>query len=93
MIKGKHIAITGILAFYKREDAFSQIRTRGGIPQDSVTRETDILVVGYYRKNTIRGGKSNKRILAEKYIGQGIRIRIIKEEDFLSMLWSSPLLP
>ena len=45
MIKEKHIAITGTLAFYKREEAFFQIRIRGGIPQDNVTRETDILVV------------------------------------------------
>ena len=36
MIKEKHIAITGTLAFYKREEAFFQIRIRGGIPQDNV---------------------------------------------------------
>ena len=27
-IKGKHIAITGILAFYKRQDAFDQIECK-----------------------------------------------------------------
>ena len=48
MIKGKHIAITGILAFYKRKDAFDMIRDYGGIPQENVTKETDYLVVGYY---------------------------------------------
>ena len=88
-IKGKHIAITGVLAFYKREDAFDQIRSRGGIPQENVTKETDYLVVGHYRKNTIIGGKSNKRTLAERYIRQGCGIRIIKEDQFLSMLWYS----
>ena len=50
MIKGKHIAITGILAFYKRSEAFDLIRDHGGIPQENVTKETDYLVVGYYRK-------------------------------------------
>ena len=77
-IKGKHIAITGVIAFYKREDAFDQIRSRGGIPQENVTKETDYLVVGHYRKNTIINGKSNKRLLAERYIGQGCKIKFIK---------------
>lgn len=91
VIKGKHIAITGILTFYKREDAFEQIRSQGGIPQENVTKETDYLVVGHYRKNTIINGKSNKRILAERYMSQGCNIKIIKEELFLPMLWFSLL--
>ena len=52
-IKGKHIAITGILMFYKRSEAFDRIRDLGGIPQENVTKETDYLVVGHYRKNSI----------------------------------------
>ena len=87
MIKGKHIAITGILAFYKRSEAFDLIRDHGGIPQENVTKETDYLVVGYYRKNTLKCGKSNKRILAERYINQGLKIRIVKEDEFLGMIW------
>ena len=89
VIKGKHIAITGSLLFYKRKEAFDLIRSWGGIPQENVTKETDYLVVGHYRKNTIIGGKSNKRTLAERYIRQGCGIRIIKEDQFLSMLWYS----
>lgn len=87
VIKGKHIAITGSLLFYKRQEAFELISSRGGIPQENVTKETDYLVVGHYRKNTIIGGKSNKRILAERYIRQGCSIKIIKEDQFLPMLW------
>ena len=86
-IKGKHIAITGSLLFYKRQEAFELIRGLGGIPQENVTKETDYLVVGHYRKNTIINGKSNKRIIAERYIRQGCVIRIIKEDQFLPMLW------
>ena len=52
-IKGKHIAITGILAFYKRQDAFDQIEACGGFSQNNVTYNTDYLVVGYYRRNSI----------------------------------------
>ena len=95
-IKGKHIAITGILMFYKRSEAFDRIRDLGGIPQENVTKETDYLVVetdylvvGHYRKNSITNGKSNKRMLAERYISQGCSIRIIKEDMFLPMLWFS----
>jgi NAD-dependent DNA ligase len=91
MLKGVHVAITGILVFYKRAEAFSHICDRGGIPQATVTKETDILVVGFYRRNSIRGDKSNKRILAEKYISQGLKIRIIREDEFLALLWGSPL--
>ena len=89
-IKGKHIAITGSLLFYKRQEAFELIRGLGGIPQENVTRETDYLVVGHYRKNTIIGDKSNKRILAERYIRQGCGIKIIREDQFLQMLWFAP---
>lgn len=86
-IKGKHIAITGILAFYRRKDAFDQIGLHGGYAQNNVTKKTDYLVVGYYRPNSICGGRSNKTILAEKYISQGHKIRIIKEDELLGMLW------
>ena len=83
MIKDKHIAITGILNFYRRDDAFSLIRICGGIPQDFVTMDTDYLVVGRYRANSIHSGKSNKRMLAEKYISKGKKIKIITAFMFI----------
>lgn len=91
MIKGKHIAITGSLLFYKRKDAFAQISARGGIPQDTVTHETDILVVGSYRKGSLVGDKSNKLLTAERYNKQGKNIQIIHEDEFLYLLWNTPL--
>ena len=90
-IKGKRIAITGTLVFYKRKAMFDLIHDLGGIPQKNVTKETDYLVVGYYRENKLKNGKSNKRLLAERYISQGRKIKIIREEEFLQMLWFSPL--
>ncbi len=93
MIEGKHIAITGALVFYnRRKDAFAQILDRKGIPQNTVTKQTDTLVVGYYRKGTLRGSKSRKLRLAERYMEQGQSIQIIDEDRFLAMLWSSPVL-
>lgn len=91
LIKGKHFAITGILAFYKRKDAYDQIDVRGGYSQSNVTKNTDYLVIGYYRPNSIHDGKSNKTRLAEKYIRQGLKIKTIKEDEFLGMLWSAQL--
>ena len=90
-IKGKYIVVTGILAFYKRKDVYEQIGVRGGYSQSNVTKNTDYLVIGYYRPNSIYGGKSNKTRLAEEYIRQGKKIRIIKEDEFLGMLWSAQL--
>ena len=85
--QGKKIAISGILNFYKREEAFSLIKECEGIPQSFVTRDTDYLIIGRYRANSIHGEKSNKRKLAEKYIKQGKKIKIIREDEFLGMLW------
>lgn len=87
LIKGRRFAITGALMFYKRKDAFELIQGCGGIPQLNVTKETDYLIVGYYRKKVPAGFKSKKRILAEHYIGLGQHIKIIREDDFLPMLW------
>ena len=79
------------MAGTKRNDAFEQIRLRGGLPQEDVTKTTDFLVVGHYRKNSIRGDKSNKRLRAEKYIEHGQKIKIIMEDEFLGMLWAASL--
>ena len=92
MIRGKHIVITGKLLFYKRKDAFDQIICRGGIPQSSVTVDTDYLVIGYYREGILTGDKSNKRIRAEKYAAQGKKVKLISHEEFMVMLWNSPLI-
>lgn len=92
LIKGKYIAVTGILAFYKRKDVYDQIDARGGYSQNNVTKNTDYLVIGYYRPNSIHDGKSNKTRLAEKHIKQGIKIKIIKEDEFLGMLWSAQIM-
>ena len=91
-IKGKHIAITGILVFYKRAAAFEQISCRGGIPQNTVTKETDYLVIGYYRDGVLDGEKSNKQVRAEKYMKEGKQIKVITGDEFVASLWNAPVL-
>ena len=42
----------------------------------------------YFITGTAYAGKSTMvRLLAEKYISQGEKIKIIKEDEFLGMLW------
>lgn len=86
-LKGKRIVITGVLEFYTRSEAFAEIVAAGGIPQQYVTRETDFLVVGYYRPNMLIDGKSKKYRTAERYISSGSAINIISGETFLRSLW------
>lgn len=91
-IKGKYIAITGILAFYKRMEAFEQISYRGGIPQNTVTKKTDYLVIGYYNDGVLDGEKSNKQVRAEKYMKEGKKIKVITGDEFVAALWNAPVL-
>lgn len=92
MIKGKYIAITGRLLFYTRREAFDHICCRGGIPQSSVTRDTDYLVIGSYRDGVLIRGKSNKQLYAEKLSIQGSDIQVITDAEFTVLLWNAPLI-
>ena len=45
-LSGKKVVVTGKLEVYTRSTINDEIIRRGGTPQSSVTRATDILVVG-----------------------------------------------
>lgn len=45
-LAGKYICITGKHETYSREKIFEIIESHGGIPQDSVTKQTSLLLVG-----------------------------------------------
>ena len=85
-IQGKQIVITGKLPFLTREQAFKLIYSRGGIPKKTVTKETDYLVIGTYRKGSLKGNKSNKLKKTEKYMEKGRDIKIITGEEFMKSL-------
>ena len=59
-LENKKICITGSFEGYKRDDIIKMIEDRGGIPVNSVTKETDILLSG-------EGKVGNKLKDAEKY--------------------------
>ena len=82
IIKGKHVAITGILAFYKRQEALDQIEACGGYSQNNVTQNTDYLVVGYYRPNSIIRLKESKT-MARKYYNDNYSVLGIEKGEML----------
>ncbi len=69
-LAGKYVCITGKHETYSREQLFQFIEAEGGIPQDNVTRQTNLLVVGE--------SPGSKLARAEK---QGIPI--VPMEEFL----------
>jgi len=72
-LAGKTVVLTGGLASMTREEAQEAIREAGGTPGSSVSRKTDLVVVG---ENP--GSKLRK--------AQELGIRTIDEEEFLRLL-------
>jgi len=84
---GKKVVFTGALVRFKREAAMQLVANLGGINQNSVTKETDFLVLGnndYCR--TIKDGKSSKQKIAEEYMLKGTGISIMDEQTFYDMV-------
>ena len=84
---GKKVVFTGALVRFKRDAAMQLVANLGGINQNSVTKETDFLVLGnndYCR--TIKDGKSSKQKKAEEYMLKGTGISIMDEETFYDMV-------
>ena len=70
-----------------RRDAYQLVLNLGGIPEDTITKKTDFLVVG----NTdfaasIKNGKTNKMKKADMYRAKGQDILTLSENTFFQML-------
>jgi exonuclease family protein len=64
-----------------------KIKDIGGIPIDSVTKQTEVLVIGqqdYYRVGD--SGMSNKQKKALKLLEKGQDIEILSESEFINRL-------
>ena len=83
----KHCVFTGTLEKMNRKDAAQLIANLGGIPDNSVTKKTNFLILGNndYCKS-IKDGKSNKQKTAEGYILNGLDISIVSEYVFYDMI-------
>lgn len=84
---GKVVVFTGELSSMKRKDAFQIVLNLGGIPKNSVTKETNFLVVGKEEfADSVKNGKTNKMQKAEDYAKKGLDIITVSEDTFFSMI-------
>ena len=84
---GKVVVFTGTLERMPRRDAMQLVVDIGGFCGDSITKQTNFLVLGNNDYcSSIKGGKSNKQKKAEKLILEGQDISIISENVFYEMM-------
>ena len=80
---GKTFVFTGTLEKMPRKDAMQKVINLGCVAQDSVTKQTDFLVLG---ANDYLNGKSSKQKKVEELILKGYDIKIISEDVFYDMI-------
>lgn len=86
-IQNKVFVITGTLERLSRKEANDLIQLHKGIIGNSVTKNTDYLVLGSLEYcASIKGNKSIKQKRAEDLILQGFDISIISENDFYDLI-------
>lgn len=84
---GKHCCFTGTLEKMVRKDAMQIVVDYGGILDNSVTKNTNYLILGNNDYcTTIKGGKSAKHKKAEALKLAGNDIEIIPENVFYEMI-------
>ncbi len=84
---GKSIVLTGELSFMDRRTAMQKIVNVGGIIHNSVSKNTDYLIVGKQDKAIVgEDGLSGKEEKAYELISKGIGIKIINEDEFINLL-------
>ena len=83
---GVSVCFTGTLEKMVRKDALQLVKNLGGIPMDSVTKATNLLVLGDVDYKNSREIKSNKFKKAEELILKGYDLKIISETVFLDMI-------
>lgn len=83
---GKCICITGALLRESRQELLQKVVNVGGIAVDSVTKKTEILVLGSKEERFGKGKKSSKILKAEKMMMDGHPIRILSEEELYKLL-------
>ena len=84
---GKHVVFTGKLERMIRRDAMQIVVNLGGVLDNSVTKETNYLILGNNDYNAIlKGEKSAKHKKAEKLKLEGQDIDILDEFTFYDLL-------
>lgn len=83
-LSGKYVVFTGKLCDFTRNDAIDEVSKLGGIPQNGVTKKTNVLVIG--EDDFGVGENSNKKMKADQYISNGQDLQIIYESEFKEII-------
>lgn len=84
---GKSVCFTGTCQYGTRKELLQKVAEIGGIPTDSVTAKTDVLVVGQQDyKKVGEDGMSGKQEKAMKLLASRKNIEILSEAEFLSRI-------
>lgn len=82
---GKAVCFTGKCQFGTRKDLLQKIKDIGGIPMDSVTKDTNVLIVGQQDYRVVGAdGMSSKQKKAISLLQNGQDIEILSEAEFLN---------
>ena len=81
-----HVVFTGNLAPLTRREAMQIVADLGGIPENTVTKNTNFLVSGVQDPTQIKGKYSKKQEKALKYQKEGQDIAVIDSVVFLDMI-------
>ena len=82
---GKSVCFTGAFSFAVRKELLAKMAELGAIPMNSVTKETNILVVGQQDYRVVGdSGMSSKQKKAMSLIDKGQELEIMSESEFLT---------
>lgn len=83
----KKVVFTGTLGSMTRQNAMQLVLNAGGIPLNSVTKDTDFLVMGMQDYSKFTNGKeSNKTKQVKHYMQEGLPVQIIDEDEFVQLI-------
>ena len=87
LLFGKNVVFSGAVQGISREKATSIVQSIGGLVEERVTKRTNYVISGIQDPTALRGHeKSSKIMKAERYIGEGLDIHILSEEDFRNLI-------
>lgn len=85
---GLEIVFTGVLSSMTREEAQLKVMKAGGVPKNSVSKKTNMLVFGQQDARVLRPGAehSGKMRKSLELILSGANLELVDEKTFLEML-------
>ncbi|MDV4148422.1 BRCT domain-containing protein [Enterococcus faecalis] len=87
MFNHDYVVFTGTLRTMTRKQAKLIVEGLGGTNQSSVTKQTTILVKGYFTMDLIMGDRLSKKVLdTQQAVASGQPIIVMEEKEFLDYL-------